>query len=165
MQFPIYLFGGNQRYYTPLPFVKNIFYHDLDLYHYFIGREDQSVNYKTMCKRYEQQMRVYKEMFTAYRYEEIVSQTKRLKKYMFKWLMTVCAITLMTIVGVKDDKKVRKESYKKYFSELKKIDKKLYNKIRYRTLCSIAFAFPGFNAKHVLARIVYRSLQKRLKLG
>ena len=30
--------------YQPLPFVKTMYYMDLDLYRYFIGREDQSVN-------------------------------------------------------------------------------------------------------------------------
>ena len=34
--------------YQPLPFVKKILYLNLDLYHYFIGREDQSVNEKVM---------------------------------------------------------------------------------------------------------------------
>lgn len=166
MELPNHTFYVDDIYaYTPLPFVKKIFYHDLDLYHYFIGREDQSVNYKTMCKRYEQQMRVFREMFIAYSYEEILNQPVRLKKYMFKWLMTVCAITIMTIVGVNDDKANRKKAYKEYFTDLKRIDKKLYNKIRYRTLCSIAFSFPGFIGKHILALVVYRSLRKRLKLG
>lgn len=34
--------------YQPLPFVEHIFYLDVDLYHYFIGREDQSVNEKCL---------------------------------------------------------------------------------------------------------------------
>ena len=166
MELPNHTFYVDDIYaYTPLPFVKKIFYHDLDLYHYFIGRDDQSVNYKTMCKRYEQQMRVFKEMFTAYRYEEILNQPTRLKKYMFKWLMTVCAITIMTIVGTNEDKPIRKKAYKEYFTQLKNIDRKLYNKIRHRTLCSIAFNFPGFWGKHFLAIVVYGSLRKRLKLG
>ena len=34
--------------YQPLPSVKNIYYLDVDLYRYFIGRSDQSVNEKVM---------------------------------------------------------------------------------------------------------------------
>ena len=30
--------------YTPLPFIKKFYYVDVDLYRYFIGRDDQSVN-------------------------------------------------------------------------------------------------------------------------
>ena len=37
--------------YQPLPFVKSMYYMDLDLYRYFIGRADQSVNESVMVKR------------------------------------------------------------------------------------------------------------------
>ena len=42
----------------PLPFVKTILYLDLDLYHYFLGREDQSVNEQVLMKRIDQQILV-----------------------------------------------------------------------------------------------------------
>ena len=75
MDLPNHTFYVDDIYaYQPLPFMKKIFYHDIDLYHYFIGRADQSVNYGTMCKRYEQQMRVFKIMFTAYTYDEIIKR-------------------------------------------------------------------------------------------
>ena len=38
--------------YQPLPSVKNIYYLDVDLYRYFIGRSDQSVNEKVMVTRW-----------------------------------------------------------------------------------------------------------------
>ena len=37
--------------YQPLPEVETIYYLNLDLYRYFIGRDDQSVNEKNMIKR------------------------------------------------------------------------------------------------------------------
>ena len=96
MELPSHTFYVDDIYaYVPLPYMKTIFYHDLDFYHYFIGRSDQSINYGTMCKRYEQQMRVFKIMFEAYSYDEINKQPKELKRYMWKWLMTICAITFM----------------------------------------------------------------------
>ena len=48
--------------YQPLPAVKTIYYLDVDFYHYFIGRDDQSVNEKVMIKRVDQQLRVNKLM-------------------------------------------------------------------------------------------------------
>ena len=36
--------------YQPLPYVKSMYYMDLDLYRYFIGRADQSVNESVMVK-------------------------------------------------------------------------------------------------------------------
>ena len=166
MELPNHTFYVDDIYaYQPLPFMKKIFYHDIDLYHYFIGRADQSVNYGTMCKRYEQQMRVFKIMFTAYKYDEIVKQPKHLKKYMFKWLMTICGITIMTIVGTKEDKKTRWKVFHEYFDELKELDKKLYNKIRHRSLACFAFNLPGYSLKSFASKNGYKVFQKRLKLG
>ena len=166
MDLPNHTFYVDDIYaYQPLPFMKKIFYHDIDLYHYFIGRADQSVNYGTMCKRYEQQMRVFKIMFTAYKYDEIIKQPKHLKKYMFKWLMTICGITIMTIVGTKEDKKTRWKVFHEYFDELKELDKKLYNKIRHRSLACFAFNLPGYGLKSFASKNGYKVFQKRLKLG
>ena len=166
MELPNHTFYVDDIYaYQPLPFMKKIFYHDIDLYHYFIGRADQSVNYGTMCKRYEQQMRVFKIMFTAYKYDEIIKQPKHLKKYMFKWLMTICGITIMTIVGTKEDKKTRWKVFHEYFDELKGLDKKLYNKIRHRSLACFAFNLPGYSLKSFASKNGYKVFQKRLKLG
>ena len=166
MELPNHTFYVDDIYaYQPLPFMNKIFYHDIDLYHYFIGRADQSVNYSTMCKRYEQQMRVFKIMFTAYKYDEIIKQPKHLKKYMFKWLMTICGITIMTIVGTKENKDLRWKVFKEYFEELKGIDRKLYNKIRHRSLACFAFNLPGYGLKSFASKNGYKAFQKRLKLG
>lgn len=44
--------------YYPLPYVESLFYIDIDLYQYYLGREDQSVNEKVMISRIEQQIKV-----------------------------------------------------------------------------------------------------------
>ena len=33
--------------FQPLPYVKNLYYKNVNFYHYFIGRDDQSVNEKS----------------------------------------------------------------------------------------------------------------------
>ena len=43
--------------YQPLPFAERIYYMDIDLYHYYLGRDDQSVNEKVLMKRIDQQIR------------------------------------------------------------------------------------------------------------
>lgn len=48
--------------YKPLPYVKTMYYLDVDFYRYFIGREDQSVNEKVMIGRIDQQIKVNKIM-------------------------------------------------------------------------------------------------------
>ena len=151
--------------YVPLPFMKNLYYHDLDFYHYFIGRADQSINYDTMCKRYEQQMRVFKIMFESNSLEHLKTFPKHLYQYMWQFLMIIGAVTFMTIIGTKEDKETRKKVFKDFQVELKSIDKKLFNKLRYRSLLIIAFIIPGYNLKSFASRKIYGMYQKKLKLG
>ena len=166
MELPSHTFYVDDIYaYVPLPFMKKIFYHDLDFYHYYIGREDQSVNYQTMCKRYEQQMRVFTNMFSAYKYEEINKLPKNLKKYMWKFLMTIFAIAIMTIVGTKEDKEKRKQVYKDYKKQLKSIDKRSYDKLKHRSFAALLINVPSYSLKSFVSVRVYRIYQKKLKVG
>ena len=48
----------NLYVYVPLTHVHRMLYLNLDLYHYFIGRDDQSVQEQVMIRRIDQQLRV-----------------------------------------------------------------------------------------------------------
>ena len=85
--------------YVPLPHVKTIYYRDVDMYRYFIGREDQSVNENVMMGRIDQQLRVTREMIDAVRLPDDVPE-KRLERYMENYLsmmMCICSIFLRMI--------------------------------------------------------------------
>ena len=166
MELPNHTFYVDDIYaYVPLPFMDKIFYHDLDFYHYFIGRADQSVNYSIMCKRYEQQMRVFKIMFTAYTLEQLKKFPKPLYKYMFHFLMIIGAITIMTTLGTKEDKEIRRQAYKEYWKDLKSIDVKLFRKFCRTTPGFLGFGIPSYNVRSFASRKIYGMYQKRLKLG
>lgn len=79
---------------VPLPRCKRIYYMDIDLYHYFIGREDQSVNEKVMAGRIEQQRRVTRIMMESYHlYDDI--EIVQLRSYMVNYfilMMVICSI-------------------------------------------------------------------------
>ncbi len=64
--------------------VKNLYYMNLDLYHYFIGRSDQSVNEQVMIGRVDQQIKVNKIMIDQYDLRMI--QNPKLRKYMTSYL-------------------------------------------------------------------------------
>lgn len=57
--------------FNPLPYVKRMYYTDVVFYHYFIGRDDQSVNEAVMIKRIDQQIRVNKLMIDYFDYDAI----------------------------------------------------------------------------------------------
>ena len=82
--------------FEPLPFVKNMYYLDVNFYRYFIGRDDQSVNEKVMIKRIDQQIRVNKLMIDYLGEQKGLS--KHLRKYMISYLtiiMTVSSVMMM----------------------------------------------------------------------
>ena len=67
MELPKHTFYVDNIYvFQPLPYVKNIYYLDVCLYKYFIGRDDQSVHESVMIKRLDQQYRVTKLMLEIF---------------------------------------------------------------------------------------------------
>ena len=63
LELPKHTFYVDNIYvYYPLPHVRTLYYMNVDLYRYFIGREDQSVNEKVMISRIDQQLFVTKKM-------------------------------------------------------------------------------------------------------
>lgn len=87
--------------YYPLPFVRTMYYMDIDLYRYFIGREDQSVNEAVMVSRVDQQIQVTRLMFGYYDLSQLETEQPRLAKYMFRYLsmmLSICS-TLLNLDG------------------------------------------------------------------
>ena len=78
--------------YQPLPAVKSIYYMDVDLYRYFIGRADQSVNESVMVKRVDQQLRVTRHMIDCQDLDALKGQ-KKLRSYMLHYLSMMMAIS------------------------------------------------------------------------
>lgn len=78
--------------YQPLPYVKSMYYMNEDLYRYFIGREDQSVNEKVMVKRVDQQLRVTRHMIDCQDLDALKDQ-KKLRSYMLHYLSMMMAIS------------------------------------------------------------------------
>ncbi len=80
--------------YVPLPRCKTMYYADIDLYRYFIGREGQSVNEATMVKRLDQQFRVTRIMMESFHlYGDV--ESSRLRSYMmgyFTMMMAICSV-------------------------------------------------------------------------
>ena len=115
--------------YQPLPYVKSMYYMDIDLYRYFIGRDDQSVNESVMVKRVDQQLRVTKIMIDAVDLYALPESQKKLRAYMFNYLSMMMAISsvFLTMDG-------RPEAFEKkteLWQYLKNHDERVYNKCHY----------------------------------
>ena len=112
--------------YVPLPNCKTMYYADIDLYHYFIGREGQSVNEAVMVKRLDQQFRITRIMMHAYHLYDDVEEPK-LRAYMFNYftmMMTICSV----FTKLSDDPEMP-GNLKALWEELKEFDPKMYRKV------------------------------------
>ena len=79
---------------VPLPRCKRMFYLNEDLYRYFIGREDQSVNEKVMASRIDQQVLITRIMMESYHiYDDV--RIPQLRSYMINYfviMMSICSV-------------------------------------------------------------------------
>ncbi len=148
--------------YQPLGFTEKLYYLDVDLYHYFIGRADQSVNMANFLKRYDQQIRVMEHMLAAYTYDEIMAKPAGLRKYLLHDVAAIMMNTLLFCCGGKEAE--RKAAYKKLWDDLKIRDKKLHNKLKYRSLPAMVTWMP-WGMRRVLMIFGYKVLCKVVKLG
>lgn len=113
--------------YVPLPYVKTLYYLNVDLYRYFIGRSDQSVNEQNMIKRVDQQIRVNNLMIDAYDLTKDVDN-KYLTRYMFGYLSMICCVTsiILLISGTEENLEKRNKLWK----EFKERSPKMYKRVR-----------------------------------
>lgn len=140
--------------FKPLLYVQKMYYLDVDLYHYFIGREDQSVNESVMISRLDQQMYVNRLMIDIF--VENKPQNKRLYKYMFQYLdMIMCVSSIMAILS-KDEEKLKMK--KELWNYLKQKDEELYKDLR-TTIFGICMNLPG-KAGRMLSKAGYKVMQK-----
>ena len=85
--------------YVPLPHVSTMYYLPVDLYRYFIGREDQSVNEHIQIKRLDQQMRVTRVMVEAVKLPDGAGNLK-LAAYMARYLgLIVSASSIFALLA------------------------------------------------------------------
>lgn len=76
-----------------LPHVHKLYYMNADLYRYWIGRPDQSVQQNVMMKRYHHQILVTEKCFTSFHLDDI--REPMLKKYMKHELFMMLGISIL----------------------------------------------------------------------
>ena len=102
--------------YKPLPYVKWMYYMDTNLYRYYIGRSDQSVNEVVMTKRIDQQIKVTKLMIDCHNPLKI--KNKKLRNYMIKYLAMMMIVSSALLVNEGSPENLKKrENLWKYLKE------------------------------------------------
>ncbi|MEI3239502.1 glycosyltransferase family 2 protein [Hominifimenecus microfluidus] len=134
----------NQFVYQPIPWVKNMYYLDVDFYHYFIGRDDQSVNEKNMIARIDQQLAVNYLMIRDYDLYRVPGRNRR--HYMYNYLEIM--MTISSIFLIRTDSPEADEKKKALWAYLKKQNPRLYRRMRMGVL-GISLNLPGKIGKKI----------------
>ena len=113
--------------FQPLPYVKNLYYKNVNFYHYFIGRDDQSVNEKVMISRIDQQIRVNKIMIDTMADNKIAD--KRIRQYMTSYLDIITTVTSVMLIRSGTEENLEKK--KELWQYLKAKDGGLYFRLRH----------------------------------
>ncbi|GIP19275.1 glycosyl transferase [Paenibacillus montaniterrae] len=139
---------------TPLPYVKSIYYLNVDFYRYFIGRCDQSVNEKVMINRIDQQLKVNKLMIEQIDLESI--RSGKLRQYLFNHLEIVTMIS--TILLIRSGSKENLQKKQAFWRFIKEYDMELYHHLRYGMMGQL-LSLPGRIGRSISVG-VYKITQK-----
>ena len=147
--------------YVPLPYVKTIYYMDLDLYRYFIGRDDQSVNVSNLIKRIDQHVRVVHAMIDSHDMRAVKAQSRKLYQAMYHHLsmmMTIASVFLY-MNNTPESLKMNKEIWE----HLKKKDRRLYRRMHYLAVSGLT-TLPGAPGRKITV-LGYKIVNKILRLN
>ena len=119
--------------FEPLPYVKNMYYLDVNFYCYYIGRADQSVNESIMIGRIDQQIKVNK-LMVDYMMEKksIIGKNKKVFKYMLSYLDIITTVSSILLIRSGTEENLEKK--KELWNYIEKKDRSLYRKLRYGLL-------------------------------
>lgn len=141
---------------VPLHRVRTLFYLDVDLYRYFIGRPDQSVHEAVMLRRLDQQLRVNWLML------EHVSRTavddRRLRRYLLHYVEIICAVT--SVLMIRAGTPASLDQKDRLWARLRVTDPWLYRRVRWSVLGQIS-NLPGPAGRRATV-LAYRVAQRAI---
>ena len=161
LQLPKHTFYVDNIYaYVPFPLCHSLYYLDVDLYRYYIGREDQSVNEKVLTGRVDHYWRVARVMMKAYHvYDDI--DCAQLRSYMMNYFTIIMAIC--SVFSKLSDRPDAMDELKALWDELKAYDSRMYRRAKHGVV-GIATNLPGKVGEKITIG-GYRVAQKVVKFN
>lgn len=124
----------------PLPCVKRIRYMDIDLYQYFLGRDDQSVNERVLMSRIDQQIKVTKMVSECVDLEAVKREYPKLAVYLCRNISVMLAISSIHLLLIGTDEAYRKRE--DLWQEIRRMNPMLYYRLRFAALSGFTY-LPG----------------------
>ena len=113
---------------------------DIDLYQYFQGRADQTVNEELMMRRIDQQIKVTKIVASCVDLDEVRQKYPKLAVYMCRNISIMMAISSIHLLLIND--RAALEKRKLLWNTIREEDKMLYLRLKYTTLSGFTY-LPG----------------------
>ena len=131
MELPKHTFYVDELYvYVPLKNVEKMYYLDVDFYHYFIGREDQSVQEQVMLRRIDQALLVNRLLVSQVDPYRLADVHKRRYMLNFLEIVTTVSSVLLTKSGTEENLRKKKELW----AYIQKENPKVYSHLRHSLL-------------------------------
>ncbi len=127
--------------FNPLPYVKTMYYMNVNFYRYFIGRDYQSVNEQVMISRIDQQIKVNKLLVDYYIAErQKILTNGKVRKYMVNYLDIITTVSSVLLIRSEQEENLEKK--KELWQYIKTKDKVLWIRLRMGILGN-AMNLPG----------------------
>ena len=147
LDLPRHTFYVDELYvYVPLKNVEKLYYLDVDFYHYFIGREDQSVQEQVMIRRIDQALLVNRLLVSQadpYQADDVHKQ-----RYMLNFLEVVTTVSSVLLTKSGTEENLRKK--KELWDFIRRENPRVYRRLR-RSLLGRAVNLPGRLGRAVIA--------------
>ena len=146
MVLPKHTFYVDDLYvYVPLQYVDRMYYLDVDLYHYFIGRQDQSVQEEVLMRRIDQYLLVNRLMVSQV--DPYAVQGRKRQQYMLNFLEIITTVSSVMLVKIGTEESLRKK--KELWDYIKTENPRLYRELRRRLLGRLIH-LPGWIGRTVM---------------
>ena len=155
LRLPKHTFYVDNLYvYVPMVKVNRMFYLDEVFYHYFIGRDDQSVHEEVMIRRIDQQLRVNRLMADAADLTAVRPEARR--RYMLSYLEIITAVSsVMLMLSGTEENLAKKEALWQW---LREAHPETYRTLRRRPIGRLLH-LPGRAGRRIVC-LLYRLAQK-----
>ncbi|MBR2822398.1 MAG: glycosyltransferase family 2 protein [Clostridia bacterium] len=126
---PKHTFYVDELYvYVPLRNVERMYYLDVDFYHYFIGREDQSVQEDVMIRRIDQALRVNRMLVDSV--DPYTVGNIHLRKYMINFLEIITAASSALLIKSGTEENLQKK--RALWDDIRNTNPRLHRELRHR---------------------------------
>ncbi len=111
----------------PLPYVRNIYYMDADLYYYLIGREGQSIEVDVLEKHIDEQLLATRTVIDDFDYQELCGRDPRLANSVARYISAMMTVSTIYLFKINTPESIRQ--CKEIWAYLKKHDRAMHRQV------------------------------------